>query len=616
MKRIFATVFAVLMSLCVCASAENFYVDAQNGNDANSGTTPENAWKTLRNVNTYPFQPGDTIALRAGQVWREQIRCRHSGKPDAPITYTRYGEGPKPELRGSLDMTRPELWERYAPGIWVTPEDKVRTLGSYPEFQEGNWHHYSEGKARTRWNVSKDEEGRTLCTLQTLQPTDRACDIQLTCSAFTLPADRAFRLRCLVRLTQDGRSENLMSEELAKKMASCANLMMAGKPWSRYGTLRQSSVKPGEEWTELELIFQAAVQETKTDGRISFFCGPLLPEGSTLSFIPLPAESVEIRSVGLFHDVGNIIMKKKGSQEEICGWKRWDLGSLKDQGDYFHDLTENRLYFRSEKNPAELYSMMEAACRCNLIDLAGTEHIVVEGLSLAYSGGHGLRGGPNCRHCVVRENDFLWIGGSWLYTRGPIPTRYGNGIEFWDGNEDLLVEGNSFFQIYDTAMTNQGPGAGELKEMVWRRNRCVNCEQCYEIWFTSPEMTVKSLTVAENDFRGSGFGWSHAQRPNKRAAHFLAYGFNAKAEKIEYVGNYLGRTKQHMLWFHHPRVSEFQLDRNQYVQPAGASEIAGTSENVKEIPLFYWGGQPKEGVTFEKFRELTGNDQNSTLNRQ
>lgn len=616
MKRIFATVFAVLMSLCVCASAENFYVDAQNGNDANSGTTPENAWKTLRNVNTYPFQPGDTIALRAGQVWREQIRCRHSGKPDAPITYTRYGEGPKPELRGSLDMTRPELWKLHAPGIWVTPEDRIRTLGSFPEFQEGGWHHYSEGKAKTQWSVSKDEKGRNICTLRTLQATDRACDIQLTCSAFTLPADRAFRLRCLVRLTQDGRSENLMSEELAKKMASCANLMMAGKPWSRYGTLRQSSVKPGEEWTELELIFQAAVQETKTDGRISFFCGPLLPEGSTLSFIPLPAESVEIRSVGLFHDVGNIIMKKKGSEETLCGWKRWDLGSLKDQGDYFHDLTENRLYFRSEKNPAELYSMMEAACRCNLIDLAGTEHIVVEGLSLAYSGGHGLRGGPNCRHCVVRENDFLWIGGSWLYTRGPIPTRYGNGIEFWDGNEDLLVEGNSFFQIYDTAMTNQGPGAGELKEMVWRRNRCVNCEQCYEIWFTSPEMTVKSLTVAENDFRGSGFGWSHAQRPNKRAAHFLAYGFNAKAEKIEYVGNYLGRTKQHMLWFHHPRVSEFQLDRNQYVQPAGASEIAGTSENVKEIPLFYWGGQPKEGVTFEKFRELTGNDQNSTLNRQ
>lgn len=608
MKRIFFTVFAVLMCLGVCASAENFYVDAQNGNDANSGTTPENAWKTLRNVNTHPFQPGDTIALRSGQVWREQILCRHSGRPGAPITYTSYGKGPKPELRGSLDMTRPELWERYAPGIWVTPEDKVRTLGSYPEFQEGNWHHYSEGKARTRWNVSKDEEGRTLCTLQTLQPTDRACDIQLTCSAFTLPQNHAFRLRCRVRLTKNGdETVNLMNEELAKKLAGTANLMMAGKPWSRYGTLSKSSVKAGNEWTEIELVFQGTVSETKTDGRISFFCGPLLPEGSTLSFIPLEAESVKIGSVGLFHDVGNIIMKKKGSQEEICGWKRWELESLKEEGDYFHDLTENRLYFRSEKNPAELYSMMEAACRCNLIDLTASEHIIVDGLSMAYTGGHGLRGGPNCRHCIVRRNDFLWIGGSWLYTRGPIPTRYGNGVEFWSGNEDLLVEENYFFQVYDTAMTNQGPDAGELKKMVWRKNRCVNCEQCYEIWFTSPEMTVKSLTVAENDFRDSGFGWSHAQRPNKRAAHFLAYGFNAKAEKIEYVGNQLGRTKQHMLWFHHPRASEFHLDRNRYVQP---------TENVENIPLFYWGGQPADGVTFQRFRELTGNDQNSTLTQE
>ncbi len=598
-------VFTLAWSSINSAFSANYFVDNENGSDDSSGQTPETAWKTLQNVNRQDFQPGDVIAFRAGQTWRGSIACRASGEEGRPITYTRYGDGEKPQFWGSVDMASPEKWEQFQPGIWVSAKDKTTSCGKFESFGNGNWGCYSENSAKTRWRVEKDSKGRNVYSIDCLKPTERACDIQLNYASFTIPAESAFRFCFRMRLEKNGK--NLLDEEQAKRIVKSISLIQSAKPWGSYGNVICSSIDVGKRWTKFEVVFKTRNVQTVNDGRISFFCGPILPEGSSLSMIPLDAELVQVESVGLFHDVGNIVMKKKGSDEKICAWKRWSVETLKDEGDYFHDLEENRLYFRSEKNPAEVYSMMEAACRGNLFNLANCDHIVVEGLTFAYSGGHGLRGGPGCLGCEVRENDFLWIGGSWLYTRGAIPTRYGNGIEFWDGNANLLIENNYFFQIYDTAMTNQGPGAGELKEMIWRGNRCEKCEQCYEIWFTNPEMTVKSLIVEDSDFRDSGYGWSHAQRPDKRATHFLAYGFNAKAEKILYQNNYLGRTLDKMVWFHNPRLAEFSLDKNQYVQPGA---------DLTKARLFYWGGQPNEGVTFEEYRKLTGNDRNSTVKNE
>ena len=108
MKRIFALALAILTLLSLPALAENYYVDAQNGSDSNSGTSPETAWKTLRNVKRHEFQPGDSIYLHAGQVWRDHFRCTSSGEPGKPITYGVYGKGPKPALWG-MKCHDPEL---------------------------------------------------------------------------------------------------------------------------------------------------------------------------------------------------------------------------------------------------------------------------------------------------------------------------------------------------------------------------------------------------------------------------------------------------------------------------------------------------------------------------
>ena len=73
MKRFFALARAILTLLSLPALAENYYVDAENGSDSNSGTSPETAWKTLKNVKRQNFQPGDSIQTKT------DLFCRHMG---------------------------------------------------------------------------------------------------------------------------------------------------------------------------------------------------------------------------------------------------------------------------------------------------------------------------------------------------------------------------------------------------------------------------------------------------------------------------------------------------------------------------------------------------------
>jgi len=81
--------------------AATYYVDATNGSDSNSGTSPEIAWKTINKVNNSSFNPGDSILFKKGEIWREQLTIPSSGSSGNPITFGAYGSGVKPTLNGS-----------------------------------------------------------------------------------------------------------------------------------------------------------------------------------------------------------------------------------------------------------------------------------------------------------------------------------------------------------------------------------------------------------------------------------------------------------------------------------------------------------------------------------
>jgi len=109
----------VIWLLCVQpAMAAEYYV-SNSGDDGNAGTAPAAAWQSIVKVNRFKFAPGDVIHFECGGQWRGQL-VPSSGSPQGHITYTSYGEGPKPLLLGSLEMNRPTDWQPAGMNLWET----------------------------------------------------------------------------------------------------------------------------------------------------------------------------------------------------------------------------------------------------------------------------------------------------------------------------------------------------------------------------------------------------------------------------------------------------------------------------------------------------------------
>lgn len=81
-----------------------YYVDAENGNDENDGTSPETAWKTLTKASSIrKLTEGGSILLKAGSVWNgEKLTVKNAeGTEENPIIIGSYGEGAKPVINGN-----------------------------------------------------------------------------------------------------------------------------------------------------------------------------------------------------------------------------------------------------------------------------------------------------------------------------------------------------------------------------------------------------------------------------------------------------------------------------------------------------------------------------------
>ena len=135
-RRLFGLLVLAVLTCAACASVRGraaaaaedqhpvshgnttYYVDSQQGDDANLGTSPSKAWRTLDRVNAMTFAPGDQILFRAGTRYTGQLRLQGSGKEGAPIVVAAFGEGPRPRIdRGpgahgeTVLLRNVEYWE-------------------------------------------------------------------------------------------------------------------------------------------------------------------------------------------------------------------------------------------------------------------------------------------------------------------------------------------------------------------------------------------------------------------------------------------------------------------------------------------------------------------------
>ena len=101
--------------------AATYYVDAGSGNDSNSGTSPNSAWKSLSKVNTMKYNPGDQILFKRSNTWTGALVPSSSGTSSSRIVYGAYGEGNKPKITliqaisGSNESAK---WVKYSSSVY------------------------------------------------------------------------------------------------------------------------------------------------------------------------------------------------------------------------------------------------------------------------------------------------------------------------------------------------------------------------------------------------------------------------------------------------------------------------------------------------------------------
>ena len=96
-----------------------YFIDAQSGDDGNSGLAESEAWQSLEKVNGTEFGPGDRILFKAGDSWNGMLWPKGSGSIDSPIVIDQYGTGNKPliigggtaDLTGAVQLIDQEYWE-------------------------------------------------------------------------------------------------------------------------------------------------------------------------------------------------------------------------------------------------------------------------------------------------------------------------------------------------------------------------------------------------------------------------------------------------------------------------------------------------------------------------
>lgn len=119
-RRVFFTaVFSMFFLTAGFLCAADYYVDANHGDDANDGLTPETAWSGLTKVNDFQFAPGDRVLFARGSQWRGTLKL-HSGSEGAPLYYGAYGKGSKPIFLGSTPLSQPVNWEPAGENLWVS----------------------------------------------------------------------------------------------------------------------------------------------------------------------------------------------------------------------------------------------------------------------------------------------------------------------------------------------------------------------------------------------------------------------------------------------------------------------------------------------------------------
>lgn len=210
------------------------------------------------------------------------------------------------------------------------------------------------------------------------------------------------------------------------------------------------------------------------------------------------------------HDeMGNIIF----NDGESYGTLRWEYEDLAETGDFYFthfgregNIPEEEtpeLYLYVPENPGKYYDKIDIALFGARRMVRGDQDVIFENMMFKNGGVHGFAA-ENAQRIQIKGCDFINIGGcAWSEPRH---IRFGNGVEFWQGVKDALIENCTFHQIYDSCYTYQGSGVYPTPTDVTFRN--CTCEYYGMAAFEVREILGKNSVFENNVCKYAGMGFA------------------------------------------------------------------------------------------------------------
>lgn len=294
---------------------------------------------------------------------------------------------------------------------------------------------------------------------------------------------------------------------------------------------------------------------------------------------PLIHASSIITGASNWTNYSSNIWKNINQSVEICnlvfnndrsfGKRKWSIGTLASQGDWFWDSSGQILYLYSNGIPSDLYQHIRAVTKVNLISASSKSYITIDGLALKY-GDYGFVG-TNTDHVTIKNCDVAWIGGSQTTGEG----RKGNGIEFWASNSNALVQTCNIWECFDAGITNQSSIDGTSQSgITYKNNKIWNCEYGYEYFNTGIGSSASNILLEYNIFENSGMGWGHSQRSNPSGYNLRLANRNEATHSNFVIRNNIFNVsvaESHHNW--DTTYALYTIDYNYYYQPT--ANIAG-----------------------------------------
>ena len=281
-------------------------------------------------------------------------------------------------------------------------------------------------------------------------------------------------------------------------------------------------------------------------------------------------------------DVGTVVF----NHGEKYASRKFKKSDLKNNLDFY--FANSYIYLKCDKNPAQAFKSIIVTPGNAIITIKGeTSNVTIDNLTLKYSGSFAISFESVAgKGSTIRNCEIAWIGG--IIKSGEL--RYGNGIEWWNGCEDALVENCWVYQIYDSGISPQGNSVHVEKNITIRNNLIEYCGYAsYEYWVHPvANASIENMLVDGNIMRFSGCGFGtdgrDASAPHIRSNSNL----DNKCTNFIISNNIFEYSKENGLVYCRSNVGTLPiLSGNRYIQPAeyyvgaygGAMVAARNTEN-------------------------------------